>query len=372
MLEPPTPPGQDINEGKGRIFPCDQCGADLEFNIGVQTLKCPFCGASKELEIADDAEIREQDFDEMIAELKRRKSEQTEEVVEHQEVRCESCGSDVIFDGTLTSTECPYCGSPLQRENIHTGGFRIPVDAVMPFKIDDRKAKSKIADWVRSLWFAPNEFKKMGAQGKCHGVYLPFWTFDSLTFTVYSGERGENYTVTVGTGDKRRTETRTRWYPESGRFQRFFDDVLINATVKFAKTDVEKLGPWPLEMLLPFTQQVLAGHFARTYDLELEEALPIAKEIIDTALYSDCCSRIGGDKQRVHSIKTRYDAITYKHLLLPVYMLAYRYKEKSYRVFVNAATGTVRGQRPYSWVKIAATVIGVIAVAGTLFAIFSN
>ena len=372
MTDPPPPPGQNINEGKGRIFPCDQCGADLEFNIGVQTLKCPFCGATKEIELAEDAEIQEQDFAAMVADLKRRVEERTEEDEEHQEVRCESCGSDVIFDGTLTSTECPYCGSPLQREKIHSGGFRVAVDAVMPFKVDERKAKQKIANWVRGLWFAPNEFKKMGANGKINGVYLPFWTFDTLTFTAYDGERGDDYTVTVGTGDKKRQVRKTRWSPASGRFQRFFDDVLINATVNFEKTDLERIGPWPLQEMIPFTQQVLAGHFARTYDLELEDALPFAKKIIDQALYSDCCYRIGGDRQRVHSIKTRYDAITYKHVMLPIYMLAYRYKEESYRVFVNAATGTVRGQRPYSWVKITATVVGVLGAILILFAIFGR
>ena len=372
METPHTPPGQEINEGKGRIFPCDECGADLEFNIGVQTLKCPYCGAVKELDLGEDAQIREQNYDEMIAEVRRRKSERNNDDTEHQAVRCDSCGSDVIFEGTLTSTTCPYCGSPLQREKVHTGGFRVAVDAVLPFKVDERKAKGKIADWVRSLWFAPGDFKQMGAQGKCNGVYLPFWTFDTLTFTAYSGERGEDYTVTVGTGDNKRQETRTNWYPASGRFQRFFDDVLINGTIKFAKSDLEQLGPWPVEQLLPFSQEFLAGHFARTYDLELEEAFPVAKELIDQALYSDCCGRIGGDKQRVHSIKSRYDAITYKHILLPIYMLAYRYKEKSYRVFVNAATGKVRGQRPYSWVKILAVVLGFIAIIGIIAAISSR
>ncbi|TWT57412.1 DNA-directed RNA polymerase subunit P [Thalassoglobus neptunius] len=372
MSEPPPLPGQQINDGKGRIFPCEQCGADLKFHIGEQSLKCPFCGAKRELSFSENAEIREQNFEEMVAELKRRKSEQEHEDPEHQEVRCESCGTDVIFDGTLTSIDCPYCGSPLQREKIHTGGFRVNVDAVMPFQIDPRQAQGKIAAWVQSLWFAPNDFKKIGAKGKCNGVYLPFWTFDTLTFTVYHGERGEDYTTTVGTGDKKRTVTRTRWYTATGKFQRFFDDVLINATGKFSKTDLEELGPWPLDSLLPFTQEVIAGHFARTYDVELEDALPIAKQIIDAAIRSECRGRIGGDRQRVHSVKTRYDAVTYKHCLLPIYMLAYRYKGKSFRVFVNGASGTVRGERPFSWVKISAAVLSALAVVITGLALFSR
>lgn len=372
MTEPPPLPGQQVDDGKGRIFPCDECGADLEFHIGEQSLKCPYCGAQKEIVLSDDAEILEQDFHRMLERLRDQREQRSDEQVEHNEVRCESCGSNVLFDGTLTSTECPYCGSPLQRENVHRGGFRIPVDAVMPFKIDDRTAKKKIAHWVKSRWFAPNDFRQRGAQGRINGTYLPFWTFDSLTFTAYRGERGEDYTVTVGTGDKKRKVTKTRWYAASGRFQQFFDDLLINATKNLSNSHVEKLHPWPLATCLPFNQEVLAGHFARTYDLELDEAFPIAKQMIDSAIHSECCQRIGGDRQRVHSVQTRYDAITYKHVLLPIYMLAYRYRDKSYRVFVNAATGTVQGERPYSFWKILFTVLGIAAVALTIFVIARN
>ncbi len=360
MAEPPPVPGQDIDEGQGRIFPCEECGADLEFHIGDQKLQCAYCGAVKEIEFAEEAEISEQNFDAMLATLRERRQNQEEQPAEHNEVRCESCGSNVLFQGTLTSTECPYCGSPLQREKIHRGGFRIPVDAVLPFKIDSRKVELKIAEWVKSRWFAPNDFKKRGAEGKVNGAYLPFWTFDTLTFTAYSGERGENYTETVGSGDNKRTVTKTRWYPASGRFQRFFDDVLINGSRSLVDTHIDDLSPWPLQDCLPFTPEVLAGHFARTYDIELSEAFPIAKKIIDSAIYSECTQRIGGDKQRVHSVKSRYDAITFKHVLLPVYTMAYRYKDKSYGVMVNAATGAVHGSRPYSWVKILLTILTII------------
>ncbi len=371
MTEPPPIPGQVIHEGQGRIFPCEECGADLKFHIGDQKLKCPYCGAVKEIELKDDAEIREQNFNEMLEVLQKRRESQEEVPAEHNEVRCESCGSNVLFQGTLTSTECPYCGSPLQREKIHRGGFRIPVDAVLPFKVDSRKVEVKIVEWVKSRWFAPNDFKKRGAEGRVNGAYLPFWTFDTLTFTAYTGERGENYTETVGIGDKKRTVTKTRWYSAAGKFQRFFDDVLINGSRSMVDTHIDELSPWPLQDCLPFTPEVLAGHFARTYDIELAEAFPIAKKIIDSAIYSDCKNRIGGDEQRVHSVKSRYDAITFKHVLLPVYTMVYRYKEKSYGVMVNAATGAVHGSRPYSWVKITLTLLSVIAL-GLTFAAIAN
>lgn len=360
--------GQVTDAGKGRVFPCESCGADLEFNIGQQVLKCPYCGHEKEIEIRTDAEICEQDFHAMLERLQDlKKSGLAESEHDHNEVRCRSCGADVVFIGTLTSTTCPYCASPIQREHVHTATFRVPVDAVLPFLVDHSQARQDLAKWVKSLWFAPNQFQQDGVQGNFEGVYLPYWTFDSLTYSRYAGYRGVNYTTTTGVGKNRRTVTRTRWYPVSGQFQRFFDDVLVVATEGLPESYIQNLEPWPLAKCIPFTQQVLAGHFARTYDVELDEGFVQAKERIDTAIQQDVRRRIGGDKQRVSSIDSRYDAITYKHVLLPVWMLVYRYQDKPYRVFVNAATGEVQGERPWSWIKITLAVVGVIAlVAGVI------
>ncbi len=354
--------GQTTDAGKAKIFPCEECGADLVFNIGEQALKCPFCGHVKQIAIAEDAVIVEQDFHTMLQRMKDVREKKLDAQPEHSEVRCESCGANVIFAGTLTSSECPYCGSPIQRENVHTATWRVPVDGVLPFLVDHGTAATRLKEWVKSRWFAPNEFKKRGADGKFEGVYLPYWTYDSLTFNAYSGERGEHYYVTVGSGKDKRQERRTRWYPASGKFQRFFDDVLICGLLGMPEKYIRALEPWPHEKCMPFTQQVLAGHFARTYDVELEDGFGSAKKIMDAAIHSEARQLIGGDEQRVHSVKSRFDAITFKHLLLPLWLLVYRLHDKSYRVFINAGTGEVQGERPYSWVKIVGLILLILAV----------
>jgi predicted RNA-binding Zn-ribbon protein involved in translation (DUF1610 family) len=353
--------GKATDAGRGRIFPCEGCGADLHFHIGQQRLKCPYCGFEKEIQLQPDAEVRENDLAAMLQrERLRHQAGHPEDQPGDCEVRCESCGGTVVFSGTLTSSECPYCGSPIQREKVHSATRRIPVDGVLPFLVDQPTARRKLAEWVRSRWFAPSEFTRRGAQGRFNGVYLPYWTFDAMTFNVYRGERGEDYTVTVGTGKNRRTETRTRWYPAGGEFQRFFDDVLVVASAGLPRDFILGLEPWPLSKCLPFTQQVLAGHLARTYDVPLDDGFRDARERIDNALHVEVRQRIGGDRQRVHSINTRTDALTFKHLLLPVWMLAYRYHDRPYRVFINAATGEVQGERPYSIIKILFAVLALV------------
>jgi predicted RNA-binding Zn-ribbon protein involved in translation (DUF1610 family) len=365
-----TEVGERVDAGRGRIFPCEQCGADLQFSIGQQSLQCPYCGHLKDL-APTSAEIRENDYEGMLVRLKdlRKDNGEQQATLGDHEVRCNSCGANVVFSGTLTSTTCPYCAAPLQRDKVHDAESRIPVDAVLPFLVPREKAAAHLREWVRTRWFAPNDFKRDGANGKFNGCYLPYFTFDSATFTRYEGQRGDHYWVTVQVGKETRQERRTSWSYSSGAFDRFFDDVLAVAVKDEHGALLQALEPWPLGKCQPYTPEVLAGLFARTYDIPLETSFQEAKQRIDSALHSDICRRIGGDEQRVTSQKTAYNAVTFKHVLLPVWLLAYRYKSKPYRVSINAATGEVNGERPYSWVKITLFTLMCVAIAAGLFAL---
>ncbi|MEZ6124237.1 MAG: hypothetical protein R3C49_13830 [Planctomycetaceae bacterium] len=374
--------GQTFDAGEGRVFPCESCGADLEFNIGRQALTCPYCGFVKQIVLDSKAEVREQDFSEMLNRIEQWHKDAAQQKVdagdeEHagdstsrNELRCHACGGNIEFIGTLTSTHCPYCGSAVQLEKAHRcQERRIPVDGVLPFQIGHEHARRNLNQWVRSRWFAPNQFLNQGADGKFNGVYLSYFTFDSMTFTAYSGRRGEHYWVTVGSGKNQRRERRTRWYPASGRFQRFFDDILVLANTGLNRQFMLALEPWPLLKVAPFNQAMLAGYLARTYDVELDQCYSEARHRMDEALQVEVRQRIGGDTQQISSIDTRCEAITFKHLLLPVWLLAYRYNDRTHQVFINAATGEVQGERPYSVWKIAFAVLAAIAAVGTIVAL---
>lgn len=352
------------------MFPCERCGADLRFQIGQERMHCPHCGYEKPLELDPAAEIVEQDLDAMLARMRELHDSGRDTDSGQCEVRCDACGATVVFIGTLTSSECPYCTTPIQRDRIHTAADRIAVDGVLPFFITEQAAQKNLAEWVNSRWFAPNAFRKRGVRGKFHGVYLPFFTFDAMTFTRYTGQRGEHYYVTVGAGKNKTRQRRTRWYPASGSFQRFFDDVLVRAAGGLNADLLHGLEPWPMQRCIPFTQEVLTGLMARTYDIELDQCFSEAKDRIATELAQDVRRRIGGDEQRVSSIDTAYAALTFKHLLLPVWLLAYRYHDQTYQVTINAANGQVQGERPWSWLKITFAVLGAVLAVAILVLLF--
>lgn len=363
MPAPLAPPPAAADQ-RGRTFPCEQCGADLAFHIGVQRLRCEHCGHEKALEFEPGRAPEEHDLEAALSGIARRRSEARPAAAGKQELRCEACGATVVFQGTLTSSACAYCGEPVQREKAHAAPDRIPVDGLLTFAVPAERARGALRDWVSGRWFAPNEWKQRGVDGKLDGVYLPYFTFDAMTATRYRGERGDHYTVEVQHGRETRRETRVRWSPASGAFQRFFDDVLVPAIRSLPMPLLEALEPWPLGHVVPFSEGALAGMLAHTYDLELGAGFAAARQRIDSELLGEVRSRIGGDTQRVHEVHTQYAGLSYKHLLLPVWLLAYRYRDRSYRVAINAVTGEVHGERPWSTVKIALAVVAAAIAAG--------
>ncbi len=117
-----------------------------------------------------------------------------------------------------------------------------------------------------------------------------------------------------------------------------------------------------LKGLVPYQPEYVSGFQAEAYQVGLKDGFPVAKQQIDAAVAQLVRGDIGGDQQRIHRIDTRYDDITFKHVLLPVWISAYRYRDKVYRFLVNGQTGEVAGESPKSWWKIAFLVLGILAV----------
>jgi rubrerythrin len=162
MSDDVTKPGEQVDDGKARVFPCEGCGSDLEFHIGQQDLKCPFCGFEKQLDFAEDATVAEQDFHAMLAKMSEHHDKDRRDEEGQSEISCDSCGGTVVFQGALTSTECPFCASPIQLEDVHDAEHSVPVDGVLPFLVEKNVVKTNLATWVKSRWFTPNEFKQRG------------------------------------------------------------------------------------------------------------------------------------------------------------------------------------------------------------------
>lgn len=350
-------------------FPCTTCGADFRFDPSADQLKCDHCGAVDEIQPpTPEPAIKELDFRSALkGEL------QEEETQERRTNDCPSCGAQFEFDPDTHAAECPFCATPVVTD---TGTERqIKPKALLPFKLAEREARKAMTDWLGALWFAPNGLQEYARKGRAlTGVYVPYWTYDADTKSRYAGERGTIYYVTEQVRVQRDGKTvvenrkvaKTRWAPKNGRVARFFDDILVLGSKSLPKSYTDALAPWDLSELEPYQPEFLAGFRAEGYTVQLDEGFAEARAYMDRMILRDVKFDIGGDKQRVHSVDTDVRDVTFKHILLPVWLAAYKYRGKSYRFVVNGRTGAVRGERPYSAIKIAVAVVLGLLVAGAI------
>ncbi len=352
-------------------FPCESCGSDLRFDPADHQLKCDHCGNVQPIESAGPwaGAIVELDFQRAI-----QKRLDAADIEETRVNTCPNCGAQTEFDPNIHATECPFCATPVVTD---TGMHRhIKPRGLLPFALDEGHARDALIAWLGSLWFAPNGLTDYARKGrKMNGIYVPYWTFDADTKSQYTGQRGTYYyeTKTVMRDGKRRQVRvrKTRWRPASGRVARFFDDVLVLASKSLPKKYTDGLEPWDLSALEPYNPEYLAGFRAEGYQVELTDGFTEARAYMDRMIHRDVKYDIGGDAQRVSSVNTAVSDVTFKHVLLPVWLAAYKYRGQTYRFVVNGRTGRVQGERPYSVWKIGfAVVVGLILalIAGFVIA----
>lgn len=351
-------------------FPCAQCGAALHYSVGTQSLGCQYCGHHNTIARSNER-LAELDLHTALRQL------QTSAAVAatEQEISCTNCAAHFSLDAHIHSGECPFCGTSVVTET--SRAKLIKPKGLLPFSITAEQARESYRKWLGRRWFAPNALKKYArSDTNLNGVYIPYWTYDSDTTTSYQGQRGEVYYVTqrYTTTHNGRRVTRTRqvpkvrWYPASGRTARHFDDVLVGATRTLPRKVTDWLAPWDLHNLEPYTEDYLAGFSSEVYQVDLDEGFEIAQSTMDKVVRDDVRRAIGGDQQRIHKLSTRHSDTTFKHVLLPLWTAGFQFRGKTYRFVVNGRTGKVRGERPYSIVKIAvAGVAGTAMAASTLF-----
>lgn len=352
-------------------YSCTGCGADLRFEPGAQTLVCAHCGTRNTLPDLP-APAAEIDFEAALRDLA-----SLAPTIQRPSVSCNSCGATVEFPEHVTASSCCYCGNPIVATATLVSHIR--PNAVLPFAVTTDQARALFERWIRSRWFAPGDFKRLAVlEGALVGVYLPYWTYDCRATSRYTGRKGIYYYVnvpyTTTVNGKRvtrmRRERRTRWYPASGTVRDRFNDILVSGGSSLNARKLHTLQPWDLKACVAYSDQYLSGFRAETYRVGLREGFDLAKQAAVPAIERSIRADIGGDTQVISRYVSDYDEITFKHLLLPVWLCAYRYRDRPFQIMVNARTGELVGDRPWSAWKISFLILAILAALGAIVLAF--
>ncbi|MGI8782633.1 MAG: zinc ribbon domain-containing protein [Acidobacteriota bacterium] len=345
-------------------FSCPSCGGEAHWNPARKALVCPFCGtvAPGELQ-ADGSAVREND---LAAALRSIPDDQRGWQTEKRSVRCRSCDAISVFSPERVAQRCDFCGSS---ELVPYEEIKAPLkpESLLPFRVTESTVRETIRKWYGSRWFAPDALKKSALTDTIHGLYLPYWTFDAKVFCEWTAEAGYYYYTTESYRDSQgRSRTRqvrhTRWEPSSGALEHFFDDELVPASKGVSAPLLRKTEPFPTADLVPYDPGYVSGWVVEHYQIDLVAAAQRSREIMEEKALALCAEQVPGDTHRNLNVDSRYSDQTFKHVLLPVWLLSYNFGSKVFQVLVNGYTGTIAGDHPLSWIKITLAVIVALIV----------
>jgi ribosomal protein S27E len=385
-----TPPGtasasaeESVDDGElsvepantqAKAFRCPSCAADMTYDAGARALACDYCGTRVEIGGGDASHaIVEHDLEKGLATAARGFG------VALRRARCQDCGAVVTFGDSATATRCDFCDSPKVMPQEDSRQVLRP-ESLVPFAINSDGARAAFGGWLGKLWFRPSDLKHRASVVESTGMYVPYWTFDCHADSSWTAESGtyyyvdESYSVTVN--GKRETRTRrvrkVRWRPAWGRRDDDYDDLLVCASRGLPADLAARLETFDTAKLVPYDPAFLAGWKAEEYAVELNDGWSVASARVERSQVQRCGDDVPGDTHRFLRVDTQLSDETFKHVLLPVWIAAYRYRDKVYRFLVNGQTGEVTGVAPWSWAKILLTVLVVIALVGAGVALWSG
>jgi len=343
---------------------CPQCGGAMIFDPDGGVLSCPYCDfrqAVPKNNAPDSADI--------LQELSFEEAEEKGNCdwgQEQKTVSCQACGAEIIYDALTVSDICPYCGSNhvMEAKDDHT----LAPNGVVPFQVTREQAAANFRAWIGKKIFAPGIVRKNAQAGAIKGLYLPYWTFDSKTLSTYTGQYGKDRRVKDKEGKEK---TVTDWFPTSGFYAENIDDELVAASNRYDDQIMQAIEPFDCAKGTGYKPEYLSGYGAERYTLGLADGWKEAQESIRRHLESQVESKIRRERHADHvrnvHLNTNFSGITYKYMMLPVWMSGFQYKDKLYQFMVNGQTGKVGGRHPVSAAKVILTVAAVLIILALLF-----
>ena len=304
-------------------YPCAACGAQAEWNPSKQLLVCPFCGTATPFKV-DAATGRIEELD-LVKALRELPDDQRGWATATRTVQCQSCKAVSVFDPARVGQNCDFCGSPAL---VDYQEIKAPIrpQSLLPFKITESQVREQIRRWYASKWLAPGRLKSRALVDRVHGVYIPYWTFDARVVCPWTAEAGHYYYTTETYRDNQgRQQTRqvrhVRWEPAAGEVRHFFDDEPVPGTHGVSQSLLKGVEPFPTNELVAYDTAYLSGFVVEHYQVILVDAAERSQAAMQQKLYEMCAAQVPGDTQRNLQIQPTYSGRTFKHILVPIWLL---------------------------------------------------
>lgn len=336
---------------------CDNCAGTMTWDAKAGKLRCEACGQTRD--VAQGGVVNDYALETGLAKRGRLGAGS-------KQVKCQECGATVEIPDGVTATRCSFCDSPQVIAGEARADLILP-ESLVPFAVARDHAVASFKGWLGKLWFRPGDLGDKATVSELRGVYIPYWTFDTDVTSRWTADSGyyyyEDETTTDANGNQQtRRVQRTRWEPASGSRVDHIDDHLVCASKGLPDALARQVSKFDTNALTGWAPEFIQGFAAESYAVDLRQAWDRGRDDIAAIQEGRCRNDVPGDTQRNLRANHAYADTRFKHVLLPVWIAAFRYGDKVFRFLVNGQSGKVSGEAPYSWTKILLFIGALVAI----------
>jgi uncharacterized Zn finger protein (UPF0148 family) len=369
---PPPLPGERGAAAEVRSLErhvCPECGGKGEWSAAKGQLVCPYCGTefSRVAPPPPPDTIKEHELERILTELGAAAA--TVDTA-NRRVQCTHCHAVLVRGGKMVAQHCDFCGSP---ELLDYGAIDSPLqpESLLPARISKEQSYHALKGFLGSKWFAPSDLKRRNLVDRIKRIYLPYWTFDAAAECPWTAQSGTHYWETVrerGPNGKTRTRRvrKTRWRPASGHVSTWFDDIVVSGSRGLEPKILGKIEPFPVKDLVPYETRYVSGWQVEQYQVPLTDAARLGRGTMEAMLREMCGREVPGDTYRSLRIHPDFTRKTFKHILVPIWLLSYRFRGKTWQGATNAVTGETYARFPVSAWKVAIVTLAGLAIAALI------
>ena len=326
---------------------CPGCGASIGIKYDPETLNltCPFCGLVSMLPQPGTVPvIQELDFNSAL----QRASVNWGNI--KKMITCSNCGGSTIYDAEQVTGACPFCGSTSVTPAAENSQIMAP-QAVIPFAVTKEQTQLCFDNFINSRRVASKKVYGCKLENVI-GIYLPFWTYDSLTVSAYDAHTYE-------------TKYAPRQYFK-GVMTQFFDDLVIYGSDKIRNQNIRRVQEFDFQRMVPYSPKYLAGIPAERYTVGLNDGWERAKTQIGDKI-KRTLNRKYRMKAAIDKIATNYYNVKFRYVLAPIYLATYTCGKKTHTVAINGQTGKTYCEVPTFLLKLVLIPLFVLIVVLLLF-----
>ena len=330
-------------------YQCPACGGPLRYDGGKGKLVCDHCDS--EFEVAQIEAM----FATAEAKAEERAAGASAQTLDGGYV-CASCGAQLMTDGTVAVSRCPYCGNQTMQAATFTGDFK--PDLVIPFKLDHKAAVAALDEHYKGKILLPREFKTGNHIDEVQGVYVPFWLYDTEAAgsAVFEATRSRTHYE----GDDEVIETDHFTVERDGTMS--FARVPVDGSTKMPDAHMDAIEPYDYEALVPVSVAYMPGFVANRYDEDAEACRDRAQKRVDSSVEQALRASVEGyDTVSCESCDVEKKWADPVYALMPVWMLGTTWEGQQFLFAMNGQTGRLVGDLPVDKKKRALIGLGVFA-----------